>query len=174
MQRRTACQLVLGLFTASLTQADEKSKASADRVVKTEDEWKKILSPEQFKVARKHGTEPAFKNAYWDNKEKGVYKCVCCGQDLFASEHKFDSGTGWPSFYQPLKKSAVGTTTDRKLFYERTEVHCSRCDAHLGHVFDDAPQTPTGMRYCMNSAAMKFEKTAGGAKSGSSSAPAKK
>jgi peptide-methionine (R)-S-oxide reductase len=133
-----------------------------EKVVKTDEEWKKLLTPEQYEVTRKHGTERAFKNAYNDNKKKGVYNCVGCGQALYSSEHKFDSGTGWPSFYQPVSKSAIGTTEDKKLFYTRVEVHCSKCDAHLGHVFDDAdgtasvPKTPTGLRYCMNSAAMKF------------------
>lgn len=113
-------------------------------------------------MTREHGTEKPHTNAYDANKKKGVYACVCCGLDLYSSEHKFDSGTGWPSFFQPIKDGSVGLSEDRKLFYTRVEVHCSRCDAHLGHVFDDAtgkgsvPKTPTGKRYYMNSAAMKF------------------
>jgi len=128
-----------------------------DKIRKTDEEWKKELSPEQFKVARKHGTERAFSGAYWDTKDKGVYQCICCGQDLFSSETKFDSGTGWPSYYQAVSKDAVAEKSDNTLFMKRTEVLCSRCDAHLGHVFDDGPQ-PTGLRYCMNSASLKLKK----------------
>jgi peptide-methionine (R)-S-oxide reductase len=129
---------------------------SREKIVKTDAEWRAQLSPEAFKVARKHGTEPAHTSPLDREKRAGTFACVCCGDPVFDAQAKFDSGTGWPSFYQPSTADAVGTTEDRSFFMRRTEVHCARCDAHLGHIFPDGPK-PTGLRYCINGVALKFE-----------------
>ena len=127
-----------------------------EKIVKTDEEWRAQLSSESYEVARRHGTERPFTGEYNDCKDTGTYVCVCCGHPLFSSETKFDSGTGWPSFYSPLTKESVETQADGSLFMTRTEVHCARCDGHLGHVFPDGPM-PTGQRYCMNSVSLELK-----------------
>ncbi len=133
-----------------------QSANAAGKITKSDAEWRQSLSPEAFRVTRKHGTERAWTHPYSEEKRDGMFRCVCCGQELFASDAKFDSGTGWPSFHSPASGQSVGETEDRSFFMRRTEVHCSRCDAHLGHVFPDGPK-PTGLRYCINGVALAFE-----------------
>jgi peptide-methionine (R)-S-oxide reductase len=134
----------------TMSKDDVKSK-----VVKTDAEWKAQLTPEQYAVARKHGTEPAFTGPNWDQKKPGMYSCVCCGEPLFSSDTKYESGSGWPSFYAPVGQDVVDEHSDNSHFMQRVEIRCAKCDAHLGHVFPDGPQ-PTGQRYCTNGQSLKF------------------
>ncbi len=132
----------------------EKGATETEKVVRTEAEWRETLSPEQFRVLRQKGTERAFSSPLHESHERAIYRCAGCGLDLFHSDAKFDSGTGWPSFWQPIRPEAVGTESDRSFFMVRTEVHCARCGGHLGHVFEDGPK-PTGLRYCINGVALE-------------------
>src|SRR4051794_6931666 len=146
----------MSVAAVNCRRPDVNTSDQQHKIRKTDEEWRAQLTPEQYRVAREHGTERAFTGPSWDEKRPGVYRCVCCDAPLFSSETKFDSGTGWPSFYEPASPEAVAERVDRSWFMKRTEILCATCDAHLGHVFNDGPR-PTGLRYCMNGTAMKFE-----------------
>lgn len=149
-----------GISSCNETQISSVTNSSytmSDTIIKSDEEWAKVLTPEQYRVLREHGTERAFTGEFWNNHEKGTYSCAACNEPLFNSDTKFDSGTGWPSFFAPLSDSAIAETRDTSFGMVRVEVHCSKCGGHLGHVFDDGPK-PTGLRYCVNSVSMKFEK----------------
>lgn len=130
----------------------------ANKTIKTQDEWRVLLSAQEFSICREHATERAFTGAYYDTKQVGVYNCTCCGEALFSSETKYDSGSGWPSFYKPIQAHSVAESRDQGYGMVRVEVHCARCESHLGHVFEDGPE-PTGLRYCINSVSLKLEET---------------
>ncbi|WP_218043546.1 peptide-methionine (R)-S-oxide reductase MsrB [Oryzomonas japonica] len=154
----TATTTAAGTSRVRLYSVAQKGYIMSDKVIKSEAEWRRLLTPEQYHVTREQGTERAYTGITWNNHEKGIYRCICCGNDLYSSDTKYESGTGWPSFWEPVAPENVTLRPDNGLFTKRTEVVCSRCGAHLGHVFDDGPK-PTGLRYCMNSAAMQFVKT---------------
>jgi len=153
---KTPKEIRIAEFSAS---GQRQGIITVQTIVKSDAEWKKQLTLEAYQVTRLEGTERAYTGAYWNNHEKGIYHCVCCGTPNFSSETKFESGTGWPSFWQPIAKENVRESSDSSLGMDRTAVSCPRCDAHLGHVFDDGPR-PTGLRYCMNSVALQFVKSA--------------
>ncbi len=161
---KTATIVISAFFCFSNLACAQKSETALnvdsdiEKIEKSEAEWKKILTAEQYEVLREEGTEPAFSGDLWNNKEEGTYVCAACGLPLFSSETKFKSGTGWPSFYEPINTSNVGSKEDKSFGWNRIEVHCNRCGGHLGHVFEDGPK-PTGMRYCINSVSLAFEKS---------------